>query len=179
MTSDPHHISENEHGLVRLFTTELEPEADSAITAQNVHKLLGEDIVLDAEKTEVFPSKVLAGLGLSLYLTEGYGVSENELAGKSAALDALNGLIVLIPSSAFTDRPQHLNPNPALRFIGTFHEGKGEGVRPMSKPDAAKGQIKSPEVAGYDPNTRARHYSWTIALGALIIAAALVMYLTF
>ena len=178
MALDPHQITEHEHGLIRLFTSAMEPEVDAAITAQNVHRLLGEEITLDPEKVEVFPSKVIVGLGLSKYLSEGHGVSQKELSGKSAALDALTGLIVIIPSSAFDPKPQMLNPNPALRFIGVFKEEKGEGARPMPKPDTAKGQIKPPETA-FNPAPRARYYSWVIALGALIIAAALVLFATF
>ena len=179
MAADPHQISEHEHGLVRLFTSAMEPEVDAAITAQNVHKLLGDEIALDPEKVEVFPSKVIAGLGLSRYLSEGYGIAENELSGKSAALDALTGLIVIVPSSAFTIKPQTLNPNAALRFIGVFEEQKGEIAGSMSKPDTAKGQVKPPEATTFNPAPRARYYSWLIALGALIVAATLVLFATF
>lgn len=179
MAIDPYRVEENEHGLVRLFTTDMEPEVDAAITPQNVHKLLGDEVSLNAEKAEIFPSKVIAGLGLSRYLVDGYGVADAELAGKTAALDALTGLIVLIPSSAFVARPQVLNPNPALRFIGIYREERGKPGGQPRKPETAKGQIVHPSAPVHDPAPRARHHSWIIALGALIIAAALVLYLAF
>ena len=178
MSGDPHQVTEHEHGLIRLFTTAMEPQVDAAITVQNVHRLLGANIEIDPEKTQVFPSQVIEGIGLSHYLIDAHGIRKEDLAGKSAALDALEGLIVIIPSSAFMTKPQTLDPNPALRFIGTFRETKGQGVRPMPTPDTAKGQTQPPETT-FDPAPRARHYSWTVALGALLIAAALVLYLTF
>ena len=46
MALDPHQITEHEHGLIRLFTSAMEPEVDAAITPQNVHRLLGDDITL-------------------------------------------------------------------------------------------------------------------------------------
>ncbi len=99
--SDPdtaYRIASSELGALRVFTTELDPEGAAAITASNVHKLLGQDIQLDPSKVEVFPAKVIQSMGLTAYLLDGYGISQADLKGKRAALDALTGLIVLIPS---------------------------------------------------------------------------------
>ena len=99
--TDPFDIPSSERGGVRVFTTDLEPEGNAAITPGNVHKLLGQNLELDASRVEVFPSKALDGMGLSTYLHEGYGVPMNDLKGTSAALDALTGLVILVASSAF------------------------------------------------------------------------------
>ena len=48
-----------------------------------MHKILGTDLSIDPAKVEVFPSKVLVGLGLAAYLREGYGIPESDLAGKA------------------------------------------------------------------------------------------------
>ena len=176
--ADPFTVSAHEHGRVRVFTTELEPEGDAAITAKNVHKILGKDISIDPSKVEVFPAKVIAGMGLSAYLIEGYGIPEADLAGKAAALDALTGLIVLIPSSAFEGEAQVLDPNPAVRFIGAFQEpGPAHPVR-MAESDAAKGQLAPPSGAKI-MQMKQRKGSWIIAFGALIIAATLVLFAVF
>lgn len=161
-----------------MFTTDLEPEGDAAIKAANVHKVLGEGVTLDAKKVEVFPSRVIEGLGLSTYLREGYGIPEDALAGKAAALDALSGLTILIPSSAFGGREQRLDPNPALRFIGAFREPASAPPERMAESASAEGHL-SPRDEGKRPPMPQRRGSWTIALGALIIAAALVLFAVF
>lgn len=177
--SDPHHISADERGVVRVFTTDLEPEGDAAITAKNVHKVLGEGITLDASKVEVFPSKVIEGLGLSAYLREGYGIPEADLAGKAAALDALSGLIILVPSFAFGGREQVLDPNPGLRFIGAFSEPRSAPPVQMAPSASADGPLSPKEASAPRAGTGQRKGSWIIALGALIIAAALVLFAVF
>lgn len=178
MPKDPYMIKATERGAVRVFTTELEPEGDAAITPQNVHKLLGDGVTLISSKVEVFPSKVLAGLGLTNYLAEGYGIPAEDMAGKAAALDALKGLVIIIPSSAFGGNEQVLEPSPALRFIGTFREPESAPPKKMSETESAKG-ITSPQSRAETPSQGTVRYSWLIAIGALIIAAALVLFAVF
>ncbi len=176
--SDPYRILASEVGTVRVFATELDPEGASAITAGNVHKLLGKDVTLDPERIEVFPAKVIQALGLSAYLYEGYGIAEKDLSGKRSALDALTDLIILIPTSAFQGKAQLLDPNPALRFIGAFSEPAKPPPTPMAKPDSAEGRLTPPSQFD-STQLRQRKGSWIIALGALIIAAALVLFAVF
>ena len=178
MTDDVYQVAASELGTVRVFATDLDPEGASAITASNVHKLLGDNITLDAAKVEVFPAKVIQALGLSAYLYEGYGIAEDDLKGKRSALDALTDLIILIPSSAFKGEAQVLDPNPALRFIGAFSEPAKAPPMAMAKPESAKGQLTPPATAD-TAHLRQRKGSWIIALGALIIAAALVLFAVF
>ena len=175
LPADPNLVSETEHGLVRLFTTELDPPEASKITPANVQRLLGDGIQLDPSRVEVVPSKALEGLGLRRYLVDGYGIAEAELAGKAAALDALTGLIVLVPSSAFRKRPQVLDPNPAFRFIGVFREDAAEAPSVMAPRESAEGMLSPPARARRDAPGRRR--SWVGALGALVIALALVIWL--
>ena len=59
--ANPLEASASERGLVRVFTTDLEPEGDAAITPKNVHKLLGDGIDLDSKKGEVLPAAVVPG----------------------------------------------------------------------------------------------------------------------
>ena len=175
--ADPMQVSSSEHGVVRIFTTELDPEGAAAITAGNVERLLGEKVLLDASKVEVFPAKVLADMGLTAYLAEGHGIAEAGLEGKRAALDALTGLIIVIPSSAFAGSEVTLAPNDALRFVGAFREPAMAPPVPMAKSAVAEGRL-SPKGSKVT-QTRQRRGSWIIALGALIIAAALVLFAVF
>ncbi len=171
---DPNHVAATEFGKVRLFSTELDPEDAANITAQNVQRLLGDNITLDSAKVEVFPSRAIESIGLRQYMMSGYGIAASNLAGKGAALDALKGLIVLIPSSAFKGLEQTLDPNPALRFIGVFTEEAAAAPAPMSPHKSAQGDL--PPAKGHArpiPNTGR---SWIGALGALIIAAMIVLF---
>jgi len=175
MTADPNHVSATEFGHVRLFATELDPTEAAAINAQNVHRLLGEKIVLDAAKVEVINSLVLEGLGLRNYLIQGYGIAETDLAGKAAALDAMKGLIILIPSSAFMGLEQALDPNPAIRFIGIFREEAARPPEQMPQTASSAGTLVPPKSSA-QLHSSDRGRSWVGALGALLIAAALVLF---
>ncbi|MBT8459560.1 MAG: hypothetical protein KJN60_07830 [Boseongicola sp.] len=173
-TFDPNQVAATEFGKVRLFSTELDPQDAANITAQNVQKLLGKDIDLDTSKVEVITSKAIEAIGLRQYLITGYGIAEADLKGKAAALDALTGLIILIPSSAFKGKEQTLDPNPALRFIGTFSEEAASAPGPMTPRKSAEGDLTpGPGHARPLPNAGR---SWIGAFGALLIAAAIVLY---
>lgn len=177
--TDPYEVSADEHGIVRVFTTDMEPEGASAVTPQNVEKLLGDGVSLDPEKVQVVPSKILEGMGLTGYLREGYGVAEADMEGKRAALDALSGLVILIPTSAFKGETQTLSPHDGLRFIGAFKEQRGAPSRHMQEAATAKGSAAFPEVEPVARPEPARIGSWMIAAGALLIAAMLVLLFAF
>lgn len=177
--SDPYHVPASEYGLVRVFTTDLEPQGDAAITAQNVQRLMGEGVDLDPSKVQVFPAKMIEDMGLTAYLSEGYGISESDLAGTAAALDSQTGLLVVVPSSAFMGREVSLDPNPIMRLVGTFREAGAAPPKRMEPTSSAEGVVP-PGVARIDPRAvRETRRSWMIALGALIAAAALVLLLVF
>ena len=174
--TDPLVVRPNEIGIVRVFTTDLEPEGDAAITPANVAKLLGQKLDLDAKKIEVFPARIIEGLGLPEYLEEGYGIPAEAMAAKLAVLNALTGLIILIPSSACRGQSVTLEPNAALRFVGAFEEEKAAAPARMSRRKASEGLLTP---IGPPPHVRAarRHRrSWIMAVGAIIIALALVLY---
>ncbi|MDJ0637409.1 MAG: hypothetical protein QNJ20_01140 [Paracoccaceae bacterium] len=173
--TDPFDIPSSERGGVRVFTTDLDPEGNAAITPKNVHKLLGEDLDLDANRIEVFPSKALDGMGLSAYLHEGYGVPMSDLKGTSAALDALTGLVILVASGAFKGKATTLEPNAGLRYVGVFFEPRPDPPVKMTSPDAAEGQL-SPTGEAPPPMSR-RGSHWALVLLAVLFAAALVLFL--
>lgn len=172
---DPFRVLSSETGTLRVFSADLDPEGAAAITATNVEKLLGENITLDPAKVEIFPAKMIQAMGLSAYLAEGYGIDLADLKGRSAALDALTDLIVLIPVSAFRGEAVMLAPNPALRFVGLYREPAKIPPQTMAKPEAAKGALTTPATN----IARHRKGSWIIALGALIIALTLVLFAAF
>ena len=175
--TDPFEVLSSERGVVRVFTTDLEAEGSAAVTAGNVHRLLGRDLDLDDSRIEVFPSTAIDGMGLSVYLREGYGVPESDLRGVAAALDSLKGLIVLVASGAFRGQCVMLDPNPALRFVGLFSEPAMSPPVAMDAPETAKGPL-----GGIDPPLPARAprgSAWPLAILVLICASALVLFLVF
>lgn len=177
--SDPLEVTPGERGVVRIFTTDLEPEGDAAITPKNVGRLLGDGVVLNHEKVEVFPSRMVEGMGLASYLQEGHGVAEEELGGKAAVLNALSGLVIVIPSSAFPAEGASLEPNAALRFIGAFREEKPSAPVRMASHPSAEGGVPPVGPSPSERRSRQVQKSWIIALGALILAAALVLFIAF
>lgn len=173
---DPLDVTAGERGVVRIFTTDLEPEGDAAITPANVHKLLGRNIELDAKKVEVFPAKMIDALGLPMYLHEGYGIPTEDMAGKAAVLEALNGLVILIPSSAFRGRDLRLSPNPALRFIAAFREEPLAPPVRMAHHETSEGAV-APSGPSRAYREAERHFKWWIvALLALALSGALVLF---
>lgn len=175
--SDPFDISKSEKGVVRIFTTDMETEGSAAITPENVHRLLGDGLKLDAANVEVFPSTVIEEMSLSRYLQEGYGVPSDDIKGTAAALDALKGLIIVVSSRAFGGAATVLQPKNGIRFVGLFHEPSMAPPRKMDTPESSEGNL-SPTGQSTPPQQRAGS-TWTLALGALLLAAALVLFAVF
>lgn len=178
MAFDPFSVSETEHGVVRVFTTDLEPRGDAAITPKNVQKLLGDEIELDPKGVEVFPSKMIESIGLTNYLIDGYGIPEGDLAGTAAALDAHAGLMILIRSSAFRGEATTLDPVAGIRFVGAFSEPASAPPKPMTEVESAEGSLGPTGGRPDDPSTRLGN-GWMIALFALFMAAGLVLFAVF
>lgn len=176
---DPLEVRSTERGIVRVFTTALEPKGNAAITPENVQRLLGDGIELDGKKVEVFPASMIESMGMTTYLMEGHGIPEEALAGKAAVLNALTGLVILIPSSAFQGAAAMLDPNPALRFIGAFAEVKAAPPKQMAKTDAADGVLAPPGPSPRETAARRVRGWWLIALSALVLALTLALFFLF
>lgn len=174
--TDPLAVRSGERGVVRVFTTDLDAAGDAAITPANVARLLGRDIVLDTRKVEVFPARMIDALGLPEYLRDGYGIAAEDMAGKAAVLEALSGLVILIPSSAFRGQDLRLKPNNALRFIAAFQEDPSAPPVRMSHHASAEGVV-APSGPSREYRDAERHFIWwLVALAALALSGALVLY---
>ncbi len=173
--TDPYQVPSSERGVVRLFTSDHDAEGNSAITPQNVQKLLGDGLDLDPSRVEVFPSTVLEAMGLAAYLREGYGIPEEDLSRTAAALDAMKGLVILVASAAFRGEAVTLDPKPGIRFVGAFSEPSMAPPEKMAPTSAAEG-VLSPEAVSAPTEVR-RGSSWPLILLALIAAAGLVLFL--
>ncbi len=173
--TDPFVVHSSERGVVRVFTTDLDAESGAAITPENAQKLLGDGLELDAKWVEVFPSQSIAPIGLAGYLQDGYGVPKEQLDGTVAALDALTGLIVLVGSNAFRGQAVTLDPKPGLRFVGLFSEPRPDPPVRMPGADTAEGVV-APSQPVSPPVQTPRGPAWPLVLGALLVAAGLVLF---
>ncbi len=173
--TDPFTVLSSERGVVRVFTTDLNAEGNSAITPNKVQRLLGQGLDLDPSRVEVFPSTVIEAIGLSTYLQEGYGIPKMDLVGTSAALDAMKGLVILVASAAFKGEAATLDPKPGIRFVGSFREPAMAPPTQMTPPETSEGRI-TPEGAQVKLDTQFGSL-WPLILVALLAAAALVLFL--
>ena len=170
--ADPMQVLSSERGVVRVFVA----DESVALGPEAVHAFLGDGIELDAAKVEVFEAEIIAEMGLSTYLEDGYGIPAEEM--ETDILDALEGVIVLVASSAFQGRAVRLAPNPAFRFVGAFQEPGNAPPKRMAAPKAADGTI-SVEALPQPTAASGSIPAWLIALVALLLAAGLVLFLVF
>lgn len=113
-------LSAGERGVIRLFALDMRPEEAKFLrepgAADQVLGVSG----LDPEQIDVFPVSDLEDLGLYGYLSEGCGVSENQL--DRARLETVDGWVLVLRSAALGGRAATLSPDPRLRLIGLYTE---------------------------------------------------------
>lgn len=172
--SDPLAVSSQEFGTVRVFAL-TDDDSMPVPEVRVIGKMLG-DVALVADKVEVVKSRAIEGLGLTGYLREGYGIAEEELAGRRGQLDTIDGVLVFLPTSAFGGVPQTLSPAPGLRFVGLFHEETATPPRYMTRPDTAKGTLASPKSTRAQSGPEARKPTWLFVLGGLFLAVAIILF---
>lgn len=124
-------ISEHDHKRLYLFAVDAPPEvaeplvtrheaADGSTVWPLQEKLGAQD--LDPEFVEAFDVSDLAEFGLMQYLHEGGGIPQEQLSPFADQLNALDGWVVLIASSAFKGVAQELWPEAPLRLLARFDE---------------------------------------------------------
>jgi len=130
--SDSFDIRAGERGAVRLFRIDLPQEAVARFVENDplkgrwpLKEALGVEDINDTF-VDVFAISDLDEMGLTGYMTEGLGVSEEEIAPHRERLDALEGHVVVVLSGAFKGLAVTLLPRPPLRWIGTFFEERAQ-----------------------------------------------------
>lgn len=175
--TDPLDVGPHEHGMTRIFVADADPgAAQTPMTNDEAAALLGTDV--DPAKVEVVPAGSLAGMGLSGYLVDGYGVSEDEIAGDRQTLDSLDGQIVLVPSSAFRGETR-IAPQSPLRFVGRYGEPPAPAHEVMThtpsddRPDEPRSTAPV-EPTPTEPAPRKVPVG-AIVVGAIVVAVILVL----
>ncbi len=170
-------IQRSEHNLIRVFAVNRPAHNLRAALAEQdktdlIAELLGQDVPKDG--AELFPVADLAGIGLSGYLEQGYAVSPDQLEDAKARLDALEGYVLLLFSSAFKGRDVTLEPGANLTLIGTFGEEQPDMTPTALQSEAAEMQPTSDLPPSTPPPKRGSGAA--IAL-ALIAVAGLALWL--
>ncbi|WP_099824344.1 hypothetical protein [Oceaniglobus indicus] len=168
-------VSAGEHGVLRLFSLSMPPEEAATLRdGKALSAALGASHI-DPEHAEVIALNDIGGIGLSSYLTEGVGIRADEVRAERARLDALEGHVLLLRSSAVGARAQQLTPDPRLTLIATLHED-APAPPPMDplRSDSAKGTITPADRAAAAPakrKSRAKLLAVICAIAALLLLA--------
>ncbi|SDE24901.1 hypothetical protein [Ruegeria marina] len=161
-------VPQNERGLIRLYALNMRPEEARFLREPGaVAQLLGLD-ALDMDHVEVFPVSDLEELGLYGYLTEGCGISEDQL--DRAALAAHKGWMLLLRSRAFGEKPVETALPDTVERVGEYREaGTDWSGSPIETASALP--HSAPRLSPREARRKARNigFSLFIVVMALII----------
>lgn len=165
-------VSRHEAGVTRVFAINLpedraKPLADG--DGARLAALLGVDRV-NPEHVEVIRVDDLQPIGLSGYLTEGFGVPSETMEGDRARLDTLDGHVLLVRSPAFEGREETLAPSDDLTLIATYREPASAPSFEPIRTDGATGTITPAEMPVTQPPGRRYSPGWLVVAGLLIAA---------
>lgn len=122
--------------MIRLFALDMRPEEAKFLREPGAaDQVLGVD-GLDPEQVDIFPVSDLEDLGLYGYLSEGGGVSEDQL--DQNGLGAIDGWVLALRSAAFAGRAAELKPDPRLHLIGLYTEDTTNWSGGTIETDSAK-----------------------------------------
>ncbi|WP_170415204.1 hypothetical protein [Ruegeria atlantica] len=136
-------VAPHEHGVLRLFHLDMRPEEAKFLREPGAaDQILGVE-GLDPAQIDVFPVSDLEDLGLFGYLNEGCGVSKDQL--DRAALEGVEGWVMVLRSAAFGGRAATLRPDSKVHLIGLYTEEatnwtggaiETESAKPFSTPQS-------------------------------------------
>ena len=113
-------VAPNEHGVLRVFSLDMRPQEAKLLREPGAAEQVLGVSELDHEQIDIFPVSDLEDVGLFGYLSDGCGVSEDQL--DRAVLDAVEGWVMVVRSAAFKGEAVTLNLDPRLRLIGLYTE---------------------------------------------------------
>ncbi|WP_170402876.1 hypothetical protein [Ruegeria arenilitoris] len=137
-------VAPHERGVIRLFTLDMRPEEAKFLREPGAADQALGVAGLDPDQIDVFPVSDLEDLGLFGYLNEGCGVAADQL--DRAALETIEGWVMVVRSAAFGDRAATLTPDPRVHLAGLYTEEatnwtggpiETESAKPFSAPKTA------------------------------------------
>jgi len=170
-------IPPHEHGQIRLFAVNRPIDAMARTLQENDKSAVISDLVgfdVPSGSAELFAVSDLTGVGLPRYLMDGYTVTEAQISADRARLDALEGYVLLLFSSAFDGAETTLHIGPDLTLIGTYGEEQPAMAAPPLTADAAQPYTGVPNLTPTTP-PRGRAGGAVILL-ALIVALGLILW---
>ena len=177
--SDRLEIPAGEHGMVRVFTIDLdlhEAEALMEHDAAGLKQMTGAT-ALDADHIDLFDLNDLGGMPLADYLAEGHGIPQEEMAPHRAQLDRVKGRVIVMRSSAFEGLGQSLKVTRPLRWLATFGEAKDEVPLEKLHSEAATPAAASPAAAVVPPSGSGPKPGLIVGLVVAGLALALLLVL--
>lgn len=133
-------VPAGEHGVVRVFVLGYRVSMELAHfdAVDRLAQELGVES-LQADDVQIVDLSAVRDMGLSAFLMEAYGVSEEELAPQKTMLDGLSGHVAVLRSGAFGGAEVNLTTKEEARLIATLHEPRMSAPQPMPHYDSAKG----------------------------------------
>ncbi len=167
-------VPEDEYGRIRVFALDMPPERADFLrepgAADQVLGLAG----LDPAQIDVIRVADLEGLGLASYLTEGCGLTNEQIAPDLPMLEALEGYILVLRSRAFKGAAAVLAPEPDVRLIATYDEPSPDWrAQPLRSDSAAP--YSAPRLSPRAARTQARRIGGGL-FAAVIVVIALVLW---
>lgn len=142
-------IPAHEAGTVRVFAMDASDPALATILpphpleAGHLARLLGVESLREGD-VERIAIRDLGDYTLSEFLRIGHDTRSSDLAPHAADLDALQGHVVLIHSTAFSGKSATLSPAPGLRLVATLRRNEAPPP-PLSLPEAERPEILAPQ----------------------------------
>lgn len=171
-------VKASEHGQIRLFTVDLPPDEVASFstpedeTGWPLQDALGATR-LDEDFVELFDVADLEELGLTGYMTEGLGIAETEVRQDAPRLNAINGHVLILFSSAFAGIAQTLTPRAPLRWIGTYSEQKAPVTFEPLPAKTASGTVVPDGSAPNNPHLTVLWAVLALPILALIVGAVI------
>lgn len=173
------HIPPAEHGRVHVLAVNL-PRDDMAARLRSspvadVARRLAQAPHLHGKGIEVFDIRDLGALTLPDYLIDAHGTDPAAIAPCKARLIALDGFVMLLPSSVFLGKGGQLGLGPDLTHIASLEEPRAKPAAPTLQ--AASAAAYSGPAGRSVPG--APHRMWRgLSLGALAVFLLLWWVLT-
>lgn len=172
-------VAAHERGVLRVFSVDL-PQDEAAGFLRSFDErgpeVLAEQLgvpALNPDYVEMFAAEDIADIGLPAYLVDGYGVSDAALAADADRLDALEGCVAVIVSSAFDGMAYDLTVRDPLQLVGTYREPPTVPPMDALSSESAEGVL---ETGVEDAPVQRGLPGWMIGVvGALV--AALIVYM--
>lgn len=174
--SDALTVTEAETGVVRVFRVQLDGADAVAFAADPdaTARALGLESI-DPEYLDVFPVARLAGLDLTIFLTEGHGIDPESLDADATRLNGLSGYVAILTSEAFGGEGARLKVAPPLELVGAYAEDRASASFTPLPSESARGTLggATAKTAGSQATRRSgRRLVILLLLAAAFVALA-------